>query len=78
MHYHLQLQKKAQQFELADTGRSAYAKRTTDKTMEKLLSATKKQGGNYAADITANAQKIFSLAIGATKIFFCQHTSNNF
>ena len=62
MHYHLQLQKKALELKLANTGRCAYTKRTADKTMEKLLSTTKKQGGNYAADVTANAQKNIFLA----------------
>lgn len=38
--------------------------------MEKLLSTTKKQGENYAGNVTAHAQKIFSLAFeGYENIF---------
>jgi len=46
--------------------------------MEKLLSTTKKQGGNYATNITANAQKIFSLAVKGYENIFLPTHSNNF
>ena len=46
--------------------------------MEKLLSTTKKQGDNHPSNIKANAQKIFSLAISATKIFFANTLQTTF
>ena len=46
--------------------------------MEKLLSTAKKQGGNYATNLTAYAQKIFSLAVRATKIFFANTHETTF
>jgi hypothetical protein len=46
--------------------------------MEKLLSTTKKEGGNYAGSLTAQAQKIFPLAVAATKIFFAYTQAKNF
>ena len=46
--------------------------------MEKLLSTTKKEGGNYAGSITAQAQKIFPLAVEATKIFFAHTQQKTF
>src|SRR4051794_23698137 len=69
MHYHLQLQKKTQQPKLANTSRSAYTKRTTNKTMEKLLSSPKKQGGNYANDVISLRTKKFSQLSRARKFF---------
>ena len=46
--------------------------------MEKLLSTTKKEGGNYAGSLTAQAQKIFPLAVAATKIFLPTHRPKTF
>ena len=46
--------------------------------MEKLLSTTQKKGGNYARSLIARAQKIFPLAIEATKIFFAYTQQKTF
>ena len=46
--------------------------------MEKLLSTSQKKGGSYARSLIAKAQKIFPLAIEATKIFFARRSNNNF
>jgi hypothetical protein len=78
MHYHLQLQEKAQQPELANTCRSAHAKRTTDKTLEKLLSTKKKQGGNYASNVTSQRTKNIFFSYGATKIFLANTLGTTF
>jgi len=78
MHYHLQLQEKAQQLELANTCRSAHAKRTTDKTLEKLLSTKKKQGGNYASNVTSQRTKNIFFSYGATKIFLANTLGTTF
>lgn len=43
--------------------------------MEKLLSKQHKNKTNHATSLTGQRTKIFFLAMGATKIFFCQHTS---
>ena len=46
--------------------------------MEKLLSTTQKKGGSYARSLIAKAQKIFPLAIVATKIFFAYTQAKTF
>src|SRR5438067_737371 len=72
MHYYLQLSQKAQQLKLANTCRCPHTKRSADKAMEKLLSATKNKGGNYAMNLKQPTHKNISFSCCGYENIFCR------
>ena len=46
--------------------------------MEKLLSTTKKQGGNYATNLNRPTHKKYFLSYVGHENIFCQRTANNY